>query len=126
MYLERFDNAADFEFFIVGDLQKRVLRPLLEKYMASIPTNDDKEVWQDNSVPWLQDTIEKDIPLIMEDPKSVVRIGYKNTMAYNLKNELIARALGDILQLRFTEIIEEETGGTYSSSIKASVSKTTY
>lgn len=123
VYLERFDNATDFEFFIVGDLQKRVLRPLLEKYMASIPTNDTKEAWQDNSVPWLQDTIEKDIPLIMEDPKSVVRIGYKNTMAYSLKNALIARALGDILELRFTEILEEETGGDYSASIKASVSK---
>ena len=123
VYLERFDNAADFEFFIVGDLQKRALRTLLEKYMASIPTNEARETWQDNSVPWLQDTIEKDIPLIMEDSKSVVRIGYKNTMAYNLKNALIARILGDILQLRFTEILEEETGGTYSASIKASVSK---
>ncbi|MDO5978216.1 M16 family metallopeptidase [Flavivirga spongiicola] len=123
LYMERFNNAADFEFFIVGDLQKRALRPLLEKYMASIPTNGAKEIWQDNSVPWLQDTIDKDILLPMEPPKSVVRIGYQNTMSYSLKNELIARVLGEILQLRLTEILREETGGTHSVSAKANISK---
>jgi len=50
IYLERFNNAADFEFFIVGDLKIDVLKPLLEKYIASIPTNNTKEEWKDNSI----------------------------------------------------------------------------
>ncbi|WP_303318444.1 insulinase family protein [Flavivirga abyssicola] len=123
LYKERFNNAADFEFFMVGDLQKRVLRPLLEKYIASIPTNDTKEIWQDNSVTWLQDTVDKDISLIMETPKSEVRIGYKNMMKYSLKNALIARVLNDILELRLTEILQQEIGGVYSGSVKASIQK---
>ena len=123
LYKERFHNAADFEFFIVGDIQKRALRPLLETYIASIPTNDAKETWQDHSVPWLKDTIHKDIPLVMETPKSSVRIGYKNAMSYSLKNELIAKTLGDILQLRFTETLREEARGAYGASVKAGVSK---
>ncbi|MDO5974359.1 M16 family metallopeptidase [Flavivirga jejuensis] len=123
VYKERFNNAADFEFFIVGDIQKSVLRTLLEQYIASIPTNDVKEMWQDNSEPWLQDTIDKDIPLKIEVAKSSVRIGYKKAMAYSLKNELIAKALGDILRLRFTENLREEVGGTYGLSIQASMLK---
>ncbi len=123
LYKERFNNAADFEFFIVGDIQKNVLRPLLEKYIASIPTNNTREEWQDNSVPWLQNVINKDIPLLLEAPKSVVRIAYNNTMRYSLKHALIARALGDILQLRFTKIMKEKTIDAYTASVKANILK---
>lgn len=122
-YLERFGNASDFEFFIVGDLQIEMLKPLLEKYIASIPTNNLKELWKDNTAIWQSNAIDKNIYLKMEDPKSSVRIGYKNDIEYNLKNELMARALGDILNLRFTETLREQEGGTYGASAGASVSK---
>ncbi|WP_372793423.1 M16 family metallopeptidase [Lutibacter sp.] len=122
-YLERFGNASDFEFFIVGDLQPETLKPLLEKYIASIPTDDTKERWKDNTAKWQSNAIDKDIYLKMEHPKSSVRIGYKNEIEYSLKNELIARALGDILQLRFTETLREQEGGTYGASAGANVSK---
>lgn len=73
--MERFGNAADFEFFIVGDLEKRKRRPLLEKYIASIPTNDVKDVRQDNSILWLKETIDKKITLDMKHPKKFIRYG---------------------------------------------------
>ena len=123
IYLDRFNNAADFEFFIVGDVKIEALKPLLEKYIASIPTNNKKEQWKNNSTPWVSKKIDKDIYLKMEDPKSSVRISYKNDYKYNLKNSLIARALGDILQLRYTETLREQEGGTYGASARASVSK---
>ena len=123
IYLDRFNNAADFEFFIIGDVKANVLKPLLEKYIASIPTNNKKEEWKDNSTSWVSKKIDKDIYLKMEDPKSSVRISYKNNYKYNLKNSLIARALGDILQLRYTETLREQEGGTYGARARASVTK---
>ncbi len=123
IYNDRFGNAADFEFFIVGDIQKDTLKPLLEKYIASIPTNNIKENWKDNSTPWLSEKIDKDIYLKMEDPKSSVRISYKNDYKYSLKNALIARAFGDMLDLRYTETLREEEGGTYGASTSAGLSK---
>ncbi|NMH89845.1 M16 family metallopeptidase [Flavivirga algicola] len=123
LYKERFNNAADFEFFIVGDIQKGNLRPLLERYIASIPTNDVKEVWKDNSVPWLRDTTHKDISLMMKIPKKLLRIEYKNIMPYSLKNVLIARVLGDILQLRFIEKLQEQATILCKTIVKSSVSE---
>ncbi|GAA3628429.1 M16 family metallopeptidase [Flavivirga jejuensis] len=123
IYNDRFGNAADFEFFIVGDIQKDSLKPLLEKYIASIPTNKQKEVWKDNSTPWLSGKIDKDIYLKMEDPKSSVRILYKNDYKHSLKNALIARSIGDMLKLRFTETLREEEGGTYGARASAGLSK---
>ncbi|WP_067150139.1 M16 family metallopeptidase [Pseudotamlana agarivorans] len=123
IYLDRFNNAADFEFFIVGDIDKETLKPLLEKYIASIPTTDKKEQWKDNSVEWVSHKIDKDVFLKMEDPKSSVRIAYKNDMKYSLKNNLVAQTVGDILTLRFTETLREQEGGTYGAGASADVVK---
>ena len=123
IYLDRFNDASDFEFFIIGDIQKETLKPLLEKYIASIPTHNNTETWKDNSVDWISTSIDKDVYLKMEDPKSSVRIAYKNDFKYSLKNKLIAQTVGDILKLRFTETLREQEGGTYGASAYANISK---
>ncbi|MEO5790369.1 insulinase family protein [Gelidibacter sp.] len=123
VYAKRFENASDFEFFIVGDIKKEQLKPLLEKYIASIPTKKQTENYKDNSSPWLSKTIDKEIHLKMEDPKSSVRITYKNDFKFNLKDELVARALGDILTLRYMETLREQEGGTYGASAYAGLIK---
>ena len=123
IYKSRFGNAADFTFFIVGDVSKEALKPLLEKYIASIPTNDIKENWKDNTVEWIDKTFDKDIFLAMEDPKTSVKFSVKNDMPYSLKNYYVVKALGDILQLRYTESLREEEGGTYGAGVGASLSK---
>ena len=123
IYLDRFNNAADFEFFVVGDIQKEVLKPLLEKYIASISAKPVKEEWKNNNTPWVSDAIDKDIFLKMEDEKGSVRIAYKNEMKHSLENVLLARTLGAMLQLRITETIREAEGGAYSPRAGASFSK---
>ncbi len=123
IYKSRFGNVADFKFFIVGDVSKEVVKPLLEKYIASIPANGDQETWKNNATSWVQDSIDKDVFLEMEDPKTSVRVVVKNEMEYSLKNALLMRALGDILQLRYTESLREEEGGTYGARTRGSISK---
>ncbi|MGB0890922.1 MAG: M16 family metallopeptidase [Flavobacteriaceae bacterium] len=123
IYLERFQNPADFEFFIVGDVDKETIKPLLATYLASMPTNKDKESWKDNSSKWIANTIDKDVFLKMEDPKSSVRISYKNEFEYSLKNNLTARVLGSILGLRYMETLREDEGGTYGANAFANVIK---
>ncbi|MEL6562589.1 MAG: insulinase family protein, partial [Bacteroidota bacterium] len=114
VYQSRFGDAGDFEFFIVGDVDKETLKPLLEKYIASIPTGNTKEEWTDKSVKQIRNNIDKDIYLKMEDPKSQIRIGYTADYDYNLRNLYIARTLSGILQLRVTETAREDEGGAYS------------
>ena len=115
IYKDRFANAADFEFFIVGDVTQDSLAPLLERYIASIPTNDHKENWKNTKAQWVQKNIVKDVFIEMEDPKASVRIEIKNKMSHSLKKASLMSVLGDILQLRFTESLREKEGGTYGA-----------
>ena len=123
IYKDRLADAADFEFFIVGDIQENQLKPLLEKYIASIPTKNIDENFKDNSVEWVSNTIDKDIYLKMEDPKSTVNITYKKELPYSIKNSIYTSALGDILQLRITETVRESEGGAYSPRASTSFSR---
>lgn len=123
IYQDRFNNPSDFAFLIVGDIPKETLKPLLEKYLASLPTTKKKEKWQDNSVAWLNDTNKKDVFMPMEDPKATVRIAFKKPFKYSLKNSYIIRAFQDILELRLLETLREQEGGTYGASVYSFLSK---
>ncbi|GAA4957207.1 M16 family metallopeptidase [Algibacter aquimarinus] len=114
IYQDRFADASDFEFILVGDVKEEELKPLLEKYIASIPTKNTTEAYKDNGATWLSGKIDEDIYLSMEDPKARINIAYKKEMPYSIKNALYTDALGDILQLRITETVRESEGGAYS------------
>ncbi len=122
IYLNRFNDISDFEFFVVGDINVETLKPLLEKYIASIPDIDRNESWKDNSVNWVSDKIDSDIFLKMEIPKSTVTVNFENEIDYTLKNKLLAKTLADILKLRYTASLREEEGGTYGAGVWSFVS----
>lgn len=123
IYKERFGDASDFEFFIVGDVSEDQLKPLLETYVASIPTKMTKESFIDNGAEWVSDNIDEDIYLTMEDPKARINIAYKKEMPYSIKNAIYTDALGDVLQLRITETVRESEGGAYSPRAYATFSR---
>ncbi|WP_225312610.1 M16 family metallopeptidase [Pseudotamlana haliotis] len=123
IYSDRFNDPADFEFFIVGDVKEAQLKPLLEKYIASIPSQNTQENWKDKSSSWVNKEIDKKFNLKMEVPKGKVFIGYKSDFEFSLKNEILAKAIGDVLQLRFTQTLREEEGGTYGASTRSNLYK---
>ncbi|QVY65014.1 pitrilysin family protein [Polaribacter sp. Q13] len=123
VYLDRFDNPADFDFYIVGDVKAEQLEPLLAKYVASLPTDESRESFKDNNVKWKSDKVDEDVFLAMEDPKTSVNISFKVSNDYTVKNNFIAKALGDIMQLRLTETLREEEGGVYSPRASAFLNK---
>ncbi|MCF8275007.1 MAG: insulinase family protein [Flavobacteriaceae bacterium] len=123
IYNERFADASDFEFFIVGDVKEEQLKPFLETYVASLPTKNTKETFKDNGSEWIANNIDQDIYLTMEDPKATVNIAYKKEMPYTKNNVIYTNALGDILQLRVVETVREAEGGAYSPRANASFSR---
>jgi len=115
IYKDRFADIANFEFYIEGDVTPEILKPLLEKYIASIAGVIRKETFRDNSLAWTSNKIDKNIFIKMASPKSTVKIQFESDYKYNSKNSILARMFGDILTLRFTESLREKEGGTYAA-----------
>ncbi len=124
IYRERFANAADFTFYVSGNITKEELTPLVETYIGGLNTSKTKEKWANNSANMPDGTTNKEISIPMHTPKSTVTIVYGDAkIKYNPKNIHCANILSDILDLRYTQKVREEKGGTYGVSVSSSISK---
>lgn len=119
-YLDRFKDASDFTFFIVGDIDKETVKPLVEKYLGSIPDYKRKEEIVDRNINFPQGKNEYKIPVEMEDNKATVIIKMQNDAPFSTEELIHHKILSEILRLRYTEEIREKEGGTYGVSVSAS------
>ncbi|MFI3282011.1 MAG: insulinase family protein [Rikenellaceae bacterium] len=114
-----FGNGRDFKFTIVGSVDTATLKPLVERYIGSIPTpkrsplkfNDDKVI------PIKGVTVDR-FEQPMQQPKVSVMILYSGKMHYDLKNKVVASYLNQALDNHYLESVREQRGGTYGVSAR--------
>lgn len=123
IYGERFSNPGDFTFVFVGNIDREKAKPLIEKYIGSIPGKPVKEDYKDLGIRTPKGPIEKITYFEMKVPKATVQINYSGKLEYNLENMAKLDALVDILDVRYTETIREEQGGTYGVGVYAYLTK---
>jgi len=123
IYKDRFADASDFFFVIVGNMEQEEVKLLARKYIGAIGDLDRTETWIDRKVYEPEGRIEKVIPMVLATPKANVNIVINQEMEYNSHNRMVMRVIENILDLRYTESIREEEGGTYGVRIRTSLSK---
>ncbi len=119
VYRDRIKDASDFTFFIVGNIDEDVVKPLVEKYIGSLKSENRKETWRDTQVRGPKGKTVKEIELALETPKSTVITNFSKDMKYSVYNNICNNILQGILDLRYTENIREKEGGTYGVGVEA-------
>lgn len=122
LYTERFSNAGDFTFVMVGNVDPATLKPLVEKYIASLPGNANKETWKDPKIDMPLGTIEKTIRKGMA-PKISVFMGKHGLAKWSMSEELLFDATVDVLSIQLRENMREEKGGVYGVGVNGSFSR---
>jgi zinc protease len=117
-YKDRFADMGDFTFVFVGSLDPAVMRPLVERYLASLPSAGRKETWKDVGMHTPEGVVTREVRKGIE-PKSQTAINFTGPFQYNQDQRVAIRAMADILQTRLRESLREELGGTYSVSAGA-------
>jgi zinc protease len=118
-YKDRFADASDFTFVFVGNIDLAVMKPLVERYLGSLPSLHRKETWKDVGVREPAGVITKKVEKGIE-PKSQTSILFTGPFAYTQEQRVAVRAMAEILQTRLLETIREDLGGTYSITAGAS------
>lgn len=124
-YKERFDNASDFEFFFVGNIDDKVMEDFSAKYIASLPTTGKKEKPVDLGFRLPKGNLTKVVNKGTE-PKSKVQITYYGDTNYNPKEALAMEALGEILTIKLTEQLREKESGVYGVNASGYLNKVPY
>ena len=117
-----FSNAADFRFTFIGNMSEEELKPLVEKYIGSLPTATKAgNVYTDDKVDYAKGGVTNDFRVKMEQPKVSVFFAYTGDMAVTMKNKLVANYLSTALDNRYLKSIREEKGGTYGVGVSAAL-----
>lgn len=122
VYKERFANAGDFTYVFVGDFEYNDLKTLLEKYVASLPSQQTKEKWNDLGIRKPAKAKKCSIVKGNQD-RSHVRLIINGDFAYNTKNVYELQSAVEMLELKVLESIREDKGGVYSPNVAVVMEK---
>ena len=114
VYRELFKDAAGAEVTIIGNVDLASLKPLVEKYIGSLPKGKKATDWNaDNCISVIKGQTEKTVALKMETPKSTVHQLYTAYLPVGIKTSVTLDVANYILDMIYTKTIREEQGGTY-------------
>jgi zinc protease len=125
IYKERFANAGDFTFLFVGSFDEEKIKPLLEKYIGSLPGSAAKENFKDLGIRPPATKVDKVISKGAE-PQSMVLLAFSGPATYSEKDNYIMQSLGEVLNIKLVEKLREEKGGVYGVNVMGRVSKYPY
>ena len=124
VHSQLYGYADDFRFVIAGNIDLDTLKPLVEKYIGSLPTSKKVEyAVVDDGVRTAKGEVTNDFRTPMQQPKVSVRLNYTGAIENNAKNRLIVDLLGRALDSRYMVSIREEKGGTYGVGVSGSIDK---
>jgi zinc protease len=116
-YRDRFGNAADFTFFIVGAFNVAEITPLLEKWVATLPSTGKKaSSFRDMGVRFPVKTLSEEVRKGREPRGQTVMSFFADTKLDEFEMHR-ARAAASLLGIRLRDILREELGGTYGVSV---------
>jgi zinc protease len=116
-YKERFSNAADFTFMIVGTFKEEEIVPLLEKWVASLPSTGKKgSNFRDMGVRFPPKIVKEEVRKGKEPASQTVMSFFADTGLDEYEMHR-ARAAASLLGIRLRDILREELGATYGVSV---------
>lgn len=122
LYNDRFSDAGDFTFFIVGNFSKEQIIPLTLQYLGSLPATGRNESWIDENIQTPSGKISREVKRGVE-PKSTTRIVFSGDFEYTRQNRYDMYSMMKVLQIRLREVLREDMGGVYGVGVWASMAK---
>ncbi len=111
-YNQRFGDASDFTFVIVGAVKLEQLKPLVETYLASLPSKGRKEKEKDLKIRRVSGVVKKTFKLASE-PKASVRVEFHGPQKWTRDDDRDMYVLGQVLSMKLRETMREDMGGVY-------------
>lgn len=116
IYDKLYPNANSFTFIFVGNVDLETLKPLVEKYIGSIPASK-KTDFVDDKASVVKGDVTEDFRVAMQQPKVNVHYLFSGEMPYTFKDKLALTFLTQALNSRYLVSIREEKGGTYGVQV---------
>jgi zinc protease len=118
-YRDRFADASDFTFVIVGNFTVDSIKPLVLTWLGGLPSTRRKETFKDIGVHTPEGVVTRDVKRGAE-PKARTVIVFNGPFEWTRENRYAMASLAEVLRMRFRDVLREELGGTYDVSVSQS------
>jgi zinc protease len=122
IYSERFSDASGFTFVFVGNFNTDSIRPLLEKYLGSLPSLHKKESARDLGIHIPAGQITKKVFKGSEN-KATVKMVFSGDYIFSAENNIALQAIKEVLEIKITQHLREDESEVYSPSVQVSYNK---
>ena len=119
-YKDRFGDATDFTFVIVGAFDPAQLRPLVETYLASLPAKGRKEKQKDLGIRKIGGVVKR-VWNLGQEPKARVQLLFHGDETWTRDRDRDAFILDQVLSIRLREVLREDKGGVYGVGVSGSI-----
>lgn len=124
VYRELFKDAAGATLTIVGNVDPETLKPMVEKYIGSIPKGKKAtSVNKGNIISYAKGKVDQTVRFKMQAPKATVLQLYSAYMPVDTRTEVALDVANYVLDMIYTKSIREDEGGTYGVSTAMSAFK---
>ena len=118
------DCANDFTFYFVGSIDMATFKPLLEQYIATLPTGKSNVAYAYNAgheVTLGKQAVEE--VMEMATPQTWAYYIISGKVPYTAKNRVMSSMIGQIMSKRLLDKVREEMGATYSIGAQSSLTR---
>ncbi|MGD2114588.1 MAG: insulinase family protein, partial [Acidobacteriota bacterium] len=127
IYRERFGDASDFTFVVVGSFELEEMEELVTTYLGSLPAAGREETWRDVGIERPEGPVEVTVRRGLE-PKGRVLISLNryldqqgDGLGAGRETRRSLRALAEALEIRLREVLREDLGAVYGVSVAPDV-----
>ncbi len=121
VYKRRFADVSDFTFILVGNFSPAAIAPHVRTYLASLPGTGREETWRDIGVRRPEGVVKVEVEKGLE-PKARVQMLFSGDAEWSRENQHQLASLARVLRIRLREILREDLGATYGTSVDGGIS----
>ena len=121
-YKDRFADASDFVFVFVGNFDLATMKPLVERYLGSLPSLRRNETVKDVGMHPPANVVDKVVRSGIE-PRSQVSIVFNGPFQDDEQHRVLASAMAETLAGDLQRTLREDLGGTYGVSVEPNFTK---
>ncbi|MDP4263491.1 MAG: insulinase family protein [Bacteroidota bacterium] len=125
IYKEIFGNVYGLHFTFVGNIDPAQAKPLMEKYLGSLPAAPKQNTYTDIGARLIKGSTDIVIKRGKET-QAMINLLFEGETEYNRDNRLQLAALLEVLNIKIIEKLREDMSGMYGGGMSGSVIKIPY
>jgi zinc protease len=118
VFRDRFADAGSFTFYLLGNFSPDSIRPLVERYLASLPATGRREAFRDRGVRPPAGVVKRTVRRGLE-PKGRTEVVFAGPAEFTRGGTVALRALAEVMQIRLRDRLREDLAGTYGVGVSA-------